>query len=165
MFKTVDPLPGDFGLVRISGLTGKLVSAGQRLIGSGSYYTHAFVVVDGGFIVQAQPGGAERVSLAELVADRKVAYSDFTLTDQQRSDIVSAAEFLVGTPYSFLDYAAIGAHRLLHLTALERFVESEQHMICSQLVAECYMHAGIFLYPNRILGDVTPGDLAHLIGA
>jgi cell wall-associated NlpC family hydrolase len=162
----MNPLPGDIGLCRISGTTGRLVSAGQCLIGSGSYYTHAFVYVGAGEVIQAEPGGAKRVFLSEaLNGRRRVAYSSFPLTDAQRGAIVSAAESLIGTPYSYLDYAAIGAARLAHIDALERFVENTHHMICSQLVDECYRRAGIELFPNRIPGDVAPGDLARLIGA
>lgn len=165
MFKTENPLPGDIGLVRISGITGKLVSLGQRLIGSGGYYTHAFVVVNGGMVVQAQPGGAERVALSEAVGNRRVAYSAFSLTDATRQAIVSAADSLVGTPYSFLDYAAIGAARLTGLAALERYTSDDGHMICSQLADEAYGRAGIDLFPDRLVGDVAPGDIARLIGA
>jgi len=164
-FKTY-PLPGDFGLVRISGLTGELVSAGQRIIGSGSYYTHAFVVVGSGkTVVQAQPGGAKLMDLDDALGGRKAVYSAYALTEEQRIAIRRAAVSLIGTPYSFLDYAAIGARRLLGTKGLESYVGSTGHMICSQLVDEAYRRAGIELFPGRIAGDVAPGDLARLIGA
>jgi cell wall-associated NlpC family hydrolase len=156
------PKPGDFGLTRIAGKTGRLVSIGQRVIGSGSYYTHAFVYVGNGEIIEAEPGGARRSTLQE---GKHVAYSAIPLSCSRRSSIVRAAVALIGTPYSFLDYVAIGARRLAHIDALERFVEDSHHMICSQLVDEVYRRAGIELFPNRIPGDVTPGDLAKLIGA
>lgn len=160
------PQPGDFGLCRISGLTGAVVSAGQRLIGSGSYFTHAFIYVGDGQVIQAQPGGALPVLLAEALGGRRrVAFSDFDLTDGQRSAIVHAAERLIGTPYSFLDYPAIGAARLLGCKGFEDYVSASGHMICSQLVDICYRRAGIELFPGRIPGDVAPGDLANLIGA
>lgn len=160
------PLPGDFGLCRISGLTGAAVSAGQRLIGSGSYFTHAFIYVGNGEVIQAQPGGAKRVLLAEALNGRKrVAYSAFPLSDDERKIIVSAAQWYTGTPYSFLDYLAIADARILGSKRLERYVSTTHHMICSQLVDECYRRAGIELFPGRIPGDVAPGDLARLIGA
>lgn len=160
------PQPGDFGLCRISGLTGVAVSAGQRLIGSGSYFTHAFVYVGNGEVVQAQPGGAKRMPLSDAVSNHsRVAYSSFPLAPVQRAAILGAATYLIGTPYSFADYAAIGARRLLGIAALERFVRDSGHMICSQFVDECYRRAGFELFPGRIPGDVAPGDLARLIGA
>ena len=37
-------------------------------------------------------------------------------------------------------------------------------MICSQLVDQCYLEAGIHLYDDgRDPGDVTPADLAELV--
>lgn len=159
-FKTSNPLPGDFGLVPISGIAGKGISLGQRIIGSGSKYQHAYIVI-GNDIVEAEPGGAARDTLHYETA----AYSAFPLTDDQRQAIVSAAVSMVGTPYSFVDYAAIGALRLLHFGWIEDYVSASGHMICSQLVAECYRRAGIELFPNRAAGDVVPGDLARLIGA
>lgn len=157
------PRVGQFGLTEISGLTGRAVELGQRLIGSGSRFTHAFVYVGEGMIVQAQPGGAVCVPLDTVKSE--VVFSDFPLTGLENLRIATAAKWLVGTPYSFLDYAAIGAARLLHTKRLERYVSDRGHMICSQLVDVVYRQADIELFPNRIPGDVTPGDLARLIGA
>lgn len=160
---TLTPQVGAFGLVRIPGFTGSLVSAGQRLIGSGSHYTHAFIYMGNAMVVQAEPGGARMRSLASAGIDP--VYSAMPLSDAERLAITTAAFNLIGTPYSFLDYAAIGANRLLHLDALERYEDSTHHMICSQLVVECYRRAGIELFAGRSAGDIVPGDLAHLIGA
>jgi uncharacterized protein YycO len=166
-FKTTNPLMGDIGLVRISGLTGLAVDLGQRLSGSGSYFTHAFVVLDAeqDLIVQAQPGGAVVASLRETVGDRRVAYTDFALTSDQRLDIASAALSLIHTPYSFLDYPAIGLRRLLGISALERYVGDHGHLICSQLADLAYKRGGFDLFPGRLPGDVEPGDIARLVGA
>lgn len=164
-FKTANPLPGDIGLVRITGAVGAGISLGQRLVGSGSYFTHAFVVVGDDLAVQAQPGGAVLTSLFGAVDGRRVAYSDFDLSDRQRALICAHAKLLVGTPYSFLDYAAIGAARFTGIKALEDYVSESGHVICSQLADLAYRRAGIDLFPNRIPGDVAPGDIARLIGA
>lgn len=158
------PEPGTFGLVRTPGYVGRLIDAGQRLVGSGSYYTHAFVVVGHGLAVQSQASGAELTTLERVTSNRTAAYSPLALTDDQRIDICGEAVALVGTPYGYLDYLAIGMARLMHVDTLERYVATTGHMICSQLVDEVYRRAGIDLFPDRINGDVTPGDLARLIG-
>lgn len=160
-----EPQPGQFGLVRIGGTTGKLISIGQRLIGSGSTYTHAFMVVDNGMVIQGEPGGAKLVPLEQVVSGRTAAYSAIPLDSVRRASVIEAAHSLAGTPYSYLDYLAIGAARIARTAALERFVSASGHMICSQLVDETYRRAGIELFPGRIAGDVAPGDLARLIGA
>lgn len=165
VYKTENPLPGDFGLVHIPRLVGGAISRGQRLVGSGSYFTHAFVVVENGDVVQAQPGGAVACPLMDAITSRRVAYSAFDLLTQQRARIVANAMSMIGTPYSFADYLAIGALRLAHFGWLEDYVSADGHLICSQLVDEAYGLAGIELFPNRRTGDVAPGDLANLIGA
>lgn len=165
-YKTSDPQCGDFGLVRISGFTGVCVGAGQRLVGSGSYFTHAFIVGPNGDAIAAQPGGAVRTSLTEALGGRtRVAYSNFDLTDVERRTIWNTAAASVGTPYSFMDYLAIAGIRWFDNYRLENYVADTKHMICSQLVDQCYHNAGIELFPNRQPGDVAPGDLARLIGA
>jgi uncharacterized protein YycO len=165
MFKTFDAQCGDIFLTHISGVTGLGVELGQKIVGSGNYFTHAGIVGPGQRIIQAQPGGAVELPLMTILGEKRLAYSAFDLTPKQRSDIWSAAQHYLGTPYSFADYAAIPAYRLLHTDALEIFVGETGHMICSQLVTQCYLDAGIKLFPDRVPGDVAPGDIANLIGA
>jgi hypothetical protein len=44
------------------------------------------------------------------------------------------------------------------------FVADEGHLICSQLVDEAYLRAGVHLFDDgRLPGDVTPGDLWWLL--
>jgi hypothetical protein len=159
------PQPGDFGVVQIHGYGGKLISLGQALIGCPSRFSHAFLVLDNGEIVQGEPGGA-KIYPASVMHGRGAVYSSLPLTDAQRADIVAAGRALADTPYSWVDYAAIGFQRLgLPSKALADYVADGGHMICSQLVAEAYRRAGDPLFPNRAPGNVTPGDLARLIGA
>lgn len=159
------PAPGMFGLVRTPGIVGRLISAAQTLAGSGSYYTHAFIVIGNGYVVQSHAHGAELATLERVTADRAAVYSPLSLaTDTQRGRICHEAVAMIGTPYGYLDYLAIGAARLAHTDRLERYVATTGRMICSQLVDEAYRRAGVELFPGRIAGDVTPGDLARLIG-
>jgi hypothetical protein len=78
--------------------------------------------------------------------------------------IAIAAERYIGTPYGFLDYAALAAHRLhLPVPGLNGFMGDTKSMICSQLVAQSYLDAGVNLFPGDTPGDVTPGDLYQLL--
>jgi len=161
-----EPQPGDIGLSRITGFTGLFVSFGQWLIGDASRYTHAFIVVDGGRVVEAMPGGATYGSLQHYLDTGAVFSSGkIHLTDEQRALIVDEANSLIGTPYSFLDYAAIGLHRLgLRPRFIEKYVSSSAHMICSQLVDYVYCLAGIHLFFDaRLSQNVTPGDIANVL--
>lgn len=159
------PQPGDFGVVQIHGYGGKLISIGQALIGCPSRFSHAFLVLDNGEIVQGEPGGA-KIYPASVMDGRGAVYSSLPLTDAQRANIVAAGRSLAGTPYSWVDYVAIGFQRLrLPFKGLRDYVADSGHMICSQLVDAAYQRAGIDLFADRAPGNVTPGDLARLIGA
>lgn len=152
-------------MTTIDGFTGKLVWLGQALIGSRSPYTHAFVVLRDDLIIQAEPGGAKFYTFAELDGKR-VAYSRLPLTDEQLFAVAIEACKMHGTPYSFLDYLAIGLTRA-HFPSkrLRKYVADSGHMICSQFVDEAHRRAGIELFEDaRDPGSVVPGDLAHLIG-
>lgn len=159
------PLPGDFALTKIGGITGRFVAAGQALVGDAAPVQHAFIYVGDGQIVQAMPGGAELIRLED--ASEPVVWSTghFDLTSEQRALISAVAIWLVGTPYSFLDYASIAlAHWQIRPRWVRRFVADTGHMICSQLVDEAYLRAGVHLFDDgRLPGDVTPGDLWKLL--
>jgi uncharacterized protein YycO len=146
----------------------KWIRLGQWLNGDGyENYEHAFVFVGTG-IVEAEPGGAKLHTLSEYPATGiDWSTGHFDLTSTQRTAIVKAALGYVGTPYSFADYGALVAHRLnLPLPFLKTFVQTSKHMICSQLVDQCYQDAGVHLFTDgRWPGYVTPGSLYDLLGA
>jgi|SRR5882724_1905405 len=158
------PLPGDFGLVSISGVAGFGVRIGQWLNGSGfSEFEHAFIVLDDEEILEAEPGGARIMPLSEYDGTN-VVYSDWPLTDEQRSAIVREARPLVGTPYSWLDYLALALRRFhVPIPHLRRYIAATGHMLCSQLADEVYRRAGVQLFNGRDPGDVTPADLIAVL--
>lgn len=159
------PLPGDFALTKISGLTGKAIALGQALIGDASPVQHAMIYVGGGYIVQAMPNGAELIRLED--ANEPVIWSTglISLTADERARITGIARWLINTPYSFLDYASIGlAYFHVRPAWVRDYIADSGHMICSQLVDEVYKRAGVQLFDDgRLPGDVTPGDLWHLL--
>ncbi|WP_069752933.1 hypothetical protein [Streptomyces sp. EN16] len=160
-----EPLPGDFGLTRIEGVTGRFVAAGQALVGDRAPVQHAFVYVGVDMVVQAMPSGAERIRLEDASPVVQWSSGCFDLTDMQRLQIINEANALVGTPYSFLDYGSIAlAHYRIRPAWVRDFVADTGHMICSQLVDEVYLRAGLHLFDDgRLPGDVTPGDLWKLL--
>jgi hypothetical protein len=161
------PLPGDFAVIRIAGDVGRLIRVGQWLNGDGyANYEHAFIHVGGGQLVEAQPGGARLAELTEYASGRPLwSTGRIALTGAQREALVAAAHRCIGVPYSFLDYGSLALARVrLRLPVVKRYVADTHHMICSQLVDQCYQDAGVHLFQDgRIPGDVTPGDLHRLI--
>ena len=160
------PEPGDIGLTSIDGPVGWGIRLGQLLLGDGATpYEHAFLVLDCGDLIEAQPGGAQVRPLSEYDG-RHVLYVAPELTDAERHRICVQGRLLVGTPYSGLDYLALAAHRFhLPLPGLRTFVASTGHMICSQMVDEAYVSAGVHLFADgRWPGYSTPGSIYQLLG-
>lgn len=149
---------GQFGVVRTNGIAGWVIRLGTR-----SQVNHAFVVVsDHGAIVEAQPGGA-RISHLSKYPDAILSHYDLTHGAQVR--IANAALDLKGTPYNWLDIAAITLLSLgFRFRWLQNRAQSSKTLICSQLVDRAYTNAGLHLYADgRPDGQVTPGDLLLLL--
>lgn len=160
------PQPGDIGLTSIQGPVGALIRVGQWLNGNGfAAYEHAFVVLPDDRLIEAMPGGARIRPLTEYDQRQVLYVSPTDLTDAQRTLIAETAQAHEGIGYSFLDYAALAAHRLhLPIPGLRRYVASTRHLICSQLADQAYADAGVPLFDDgRWPGYVTPGALFDLL--
>jgi hypothetical protein len=160
-------------LTTITGLVGRGIAFGEWLNGDGfGIYQHAGIVLsayqslDGwaGTVMEAQPGGARRTPLATYQDRDTVFVSPAGLTPAQRRAICTAACAYEGVPYSFLDYAALGAHRLhLPVPHLRDYIATTGHQICSQLCDNSYTAAGVHLFQDVWPGYVTPMDLWNLL--
>lgn len=167
------PRAGDFGLVITRQPMSFLLETALRLNGDPSKYTHAVVALDRGLCVEAAPFGA-RVVLQSKYTGRVLWSTDhLPSTVQPTPDtaalerVADAAAALCGTPYSFLDYVALALIRYAGGSGwLGRYLQSREHMICSQICDAAYLRAGVHLFDDgRLSQDVTPGDLARLVGA
>lgn len=165
----VQPLPGDFAVTTVKGQVGFLISVGEWLNGSRfGHWDHAFVYVGDDQLVEAEPGGARLANLDEYQG-RAVAWSTghVELTEEQRTAIVAAARSFIGVPYSAADYLALALwHFHLRIAWARNVMASRTSMICSELCDAAYDVAGVHLFADgREPGDVTPADLATVIGA
>ncbi len=163
---TRELVPGDFGVVAIPGRVGLAIRVAQWLNGNGfANYQHAFLYVGRGLIIEARPGGAVLSPVTKYPsADWSTSLPPIPAMAQCR--VILDAPRYVGTPYSFLDYAALAAHRLRLPGArlLKRRVASSRHLICSQLVDKILDDVGVHLFADgRWPGYVDPLDLWHLI--
>ncbi len=153
------PEVGEFGVVRTNGWAG----LGIRII-TRSTVNHAFVYVGDGLIVEAQPAGA-RLAPASLYPG--ALWSGPGLTAGRGEAIAAAARTLVGTPYSWVDCAAIGLADLFgwHVPySVRQRLNRRDRDMCSQLVDAADVLAGVALFADgRMSGDVSPGDLLLLI--
>lgn len=160
------PRPGDIGLTSVRGPVGKLIALGEFLNGSGfTTWEHAFLVLDGDRLIEAQPGGARIEPLAKYDHRDVVYVAPAGLTDGQRVLICAAAEKYEGVGYSAAEYFALAAHRFhVPVPWLRRYIASSHRLICSQLCDQAYADAGVHLFTDgRWPGWVTPADLYNLL--
>ena len=173
-------LPGDFYLVSFDGKNpnlhdpdnwlkkGGAIRIGQWAAGEGfAQYEHAGIYVNGGMVIEAANTGTVMRPWRYDGNDVMWSSGIIDLDPMQRMDIIKAAHGYIGTPYSWPDYWALAAHHL-HLdladAKLKAYVSSTKHMICSQLVDQCYEDAGVHLFNDgRWPGYVMPGSLYHLL--
>lgn len=159
--------PGDFAVVHDPTIGGALVRALQDLSGGRSRWEHAIIGLEHGMIIEAMPRGAVKVPMhyADVRWSGGRLPAALAPTTAQRAVICSAAEGFAGTPYGFLDYAAIAAHYWhIPVPGLRDYLASTRTLICSQLVSAAYQAAGISLFPGLWDGYVRPADLARLTG-
>lgn len=159
------PKPGDFFLLAGTDAIGRLIDIGEFAYGDGpSKYTHAGILLGGTDILEAEPGGARVRPYTEYPAEQ-LTWSSWDLTDEQRAAIVAAARKYIGTPYSFLDYGALTAHRLhIPLPGLRQYIASTKHMVCSQLVDQSYVDAGQHMFSDgRWPGYVPPQEMGLVL--
>ena len=162
------PQPGDYGVERTRGFTAWAIRVATR-----SAFSHAFVVVRDGYVVEARSKGA----VCRPLGIRDAIYSSaaIVLSPAERSDIVNAAMYLVGTPYSWLDIVSIGLLQYgIRPKMIRDRVKRMDRLICSQLVDLAFsggpphpddISYGVRLFADdRLSMDVTPGDLAKRAG-
>jgi uncharacterized protein YycO len=167
MPEVFNPQPGDFFLLPIDGRVGRLIRIAQWLNGDGfDPVQHAGTYLGHGYSVEAFPGGAKKLMMSGPRYDGIVwSTGAIELTPTQRNQVVAHALDYVGVGYSFLDYLGLALARFgLRPRWLKRYIGNTGHMICSQLVDQAYMDAGVKLFTDdRIPGDVTPADLYNLL--
>lgn len=177
-----DLRPGDIMFGPIGGVIPGLlpVAAGQAMLGElfrvgGLSVRHVGIVVapaTGGNrprLVQAMPGGAEEIAIhPETHWTPRHAYcrlpEDYP---EQAQDASDAARGMLGTPYSWLSYAALAAWKFgLDTPRLEAWItrRSEQgypvEAICSVLADQAWSLAGKRVMVGVPHQCVTPGALA-----
>ena len=155
----VVPQPGDIGVTPSRGWA----SFGIRWA-THSPVAHAFVSVGGTRIVEADPHGARFNDASRYKQVTWLTGLSGSLAGWQRAAIVDWAVGRIGTPYSWLDDAAIGMRDLFGWCPawLTRRMASTRTLMCSQLAVEAYRAAGVDLFPGRPGGSVSPGDLWRL---
>jgi hypothetical protein len=155
--------PGEFTVINTGTRTTPLVEFGEFLNGEGfARWDHAClcsrVDPDGTiWIIEADPSG---------IKEREWPYENrphLWSTDRVPTSPLAAIEArkYIGQKYSWADYYALAAHRLdIPVPGLKQYIGNSHHMICSQLVDQAELDAGVHLFTDgRWPGYVTPQAL------
>jgi hypothetical protein len=153
--------PGNYGVSHGSGMVGELIRSATQ-----SWAGHAFIYIGNGCIIEAAPP-ATRVSPVGAHPDA-IWNNEEPLTGLDRTQIVSRAQALVGTPYDYPAYIGF-AMECLHLrngTEMEGYFHHDEWRVCSADVADAYSFAGIWVASGlKIPNLVSPADLYNRIAS
>lgn len=161
------PQPGDLYLSRFGGPIGAAITVLQAVVAQDpSRYSHAGVVLYDGWTLSAQWPYPKLVHLDEIYAQNEGKPLAFVEAPPwaDRDAITEAALDLGDRHYALAPYLWIGLARLgIRPKWLRRRVASDRRMICSSLADRAWALAGVHAFDDgRLLGEVTPGDLAHI---
>lgn len=152
--------PGDVGFSTIGGVVGVIPNIGMALLKDACRYTHVYIHIGGGMVLEAMPGGARIV----LGVHRPGPWYRLPLSTEQWMKIPHNGEAMNRTPYSFMSYPALAWHQwqLPGHPKLERYVENSKRFMCSQLVDHLLWTVGYHVFNDgRWRHAVTPGDMFY----
>ncbi len=154
--------PGDFILVKGTGVRSRLIRLGQRIRIHGADrkyvdWTHAALIVDGaGTLIEAVGTGVQESALDRYTGK---TYSIFRITasDEDRAEVVGFARYALGqhAKYGPLTVVSI-ALALLTGSKLTFFIDGQY--VCSSLVAHALERTGSVF--DRCSDQIAPADLA-----
>lgn len=129
----------------------------------GSVFNHAFIVTDAvGGIIEATPHRVRHGNLSEYAGHPVMLNTGETVTADQLAAVVRCATSYLGDAYAWTDIVRLGLAKIgLRSSLLDRHVDKDPHVICSELVSRCGQAAELdWLCGTRTPADVTPGLLA-----
>jgi hypothetical protein len=133
-------LPGSYGVSHAGGITGELIRHATE-----AWAGHAFVYIGNGKIIEAVPPAAR---VAPVASHPDAVWNvRFPLTDAQRYRICARAHALVGRPYDYPAYVgfALKVLKVRDGAELDPVFKADHWRVSSELVTDCYAHAGIRL--------------------
>lgn len=155
------PAAGLYGVVKTSGLVPWIIRMGTH-----GQFDHAFVILEDGAIVEAEPGGVRLGHLSEYYGCRIAINSAEDMTVQQRSVVATTAKAMIGKAYNDLAIADDGLECLgWHWRWLLSRASGDGEVVCSQMVALAGQAAGLdWRGGAKTTTEVTPAMLARRQG-
>lgn len=163
---------GDLLVVRGTDWAARLIRLGAALLDEPNLDNHVAIVhhqdANGTWwVVEGRPGGVgwadARNYLASKYTTDNVGQSK---TDDQRAQIATVAQGMLGTPY---DWAGIAKDAMDALRIGDLWKQNWNgqgppgHVVCSSLAAWVYQHVGLDIPTIHEPRDTTPGDWEQFI--
>jgi uncharacterized protein YycO len=155
------PAAGLYGVVKTSGLVPWVIRRATH-----SQFDHAFVVLEDGAVVEAEPAGVRLGHLSEYYGCRIAINSAEEMSVEQHAAVVAAAKAMIGVPYDDLAIVDDGIEALgWHWRWLARHAAGNGELICSALVARAGHAASLdWSCGQPDFEQVTPALLARRPG-
>jgi uncharacterized protein YycO len=156
---TLDPLPGDYGLVKMPGAPAHIEA---MLLGW--RFSHAVVCVGHGQLVEAWFDCVRERTVAEYPAQDiswfgvRSAPDGGQVLQSRRDQVAEYAISRLGQPYDYLAWPAVLIQDYWGIDLSDLYV-FDPLASCSGLVARAYRAADLDLVDKQVLNLVTPEDL------
>jgi uncharacterized protein YycO len=152
------PAAGLYGVVKTSGFVPWVIRRATH-----SQFDHAFVILEDGAIVEAEPGGVRAGHLSEYSGCRIAINSAEDMTVAQRATVATIAKAMIGKPYGDLQIIDDGLECLgWRWRWLLKRAADDGEVVCSQLVALCGQAAGLDWRGGAATAtETTPAMLAR----
>ena len=153
---------GDIVLVRNTGW----LSTAIRYLTKG-YYNHTGMFISSDEIIEATFKKVEINALSILI-DMSVTnkcefsvYRPINLTQEQIDIMVDFAEAQVGDKYDFVQLICIGLFILFHIGRKHQPLDARKAWICTELIGEAFLAAGIKLDDKIDPDALSPAEIAN----
>lgn len=153
--------PGRYICVGSHGFFPGLIELATR-----SKFAHtAMIETEDGGIIEAMPGGVRRAHISEYAGCAAAINAAEPMTPMKQTQLVAAAQAMIGTPYNDLAIVDDGLESLGAVWGwLANLANGDHEVICSQAVAMMGKAAGYdWSCGKRDLCEVTPALLGRRI--
>ena len=145
--------PGDVFVVHGRHLISRMI----RIV-TDSHWNHATMYSGKGKYIQADNHGVETKSIEDYGGKDIEIYRHKSITNQQGKKIVHAAMQKIGKKYDFYHLVQLFWYFLFGIRGNARRIGSKNKYICSELVADAYVQAGLKVYKNYNPTQISPAD-------
>ena len=134
-----------------------LISRIIRIV-TDSHWNHATMYIGKGKYIEANNEGVEIKNIEEYGEKDIEVYRYKNITKQQQKIIITHALSEKGKKYDVMQLIQLFIYFLFGIRGNAREIGTKNKYLCSELVAESYLAAGLRVYKNYHSTQISPGD-------